>query len=92
MAFSYEWKKLPVLYDTQERLCVQSKGNAAMCLALHDAKEKLSDALGLDGMLAESTNYLRDLVSEAQIMVFIITQNSACFCSGGGGAKVAKVP
>ncbi len=48
MAFSYEWKKQPVLFDTNERLCMQAKGNAAMCLALHAVKEALSDALGMD--------------------------------------------
>ncbi len=50
MAFSYKWQKHPVLYDTAKRIRVQTKGNAAMCLALQHAKEQMSDALGLDGM------------------------------------------
>ncbi len=49
MTFSYEWKKQPVLYDSAARLQVQSKGNAAMCLAIQQAKEELADAVGLDG-------------------------------------------
>ncbi len=48
MAFSYEWHKHPILFNTQERLQVQGQGNAAMCLALQQAKEELSDTLGMD--------------------------------------------
>ncbi len=54
MAFSYEWKKHPVLYNTQEHLKIQAKGNAAMCLALQQAKEEMSDALGMDSELKQS--------------------------------------
>ncbi len=48
MAFSYEWQNHPVLYDTAAQLSVQAKGNAAMCLAIQQAKEELAEALGMD--------------------------------------------
>ena len=49
MTFSYEWKKYPILYDSQARLQVQAKGNAAMCQAIHQAKEELAEAVSMGG-------------------------------------------
>ncbi len=49
MNFSYEWRRHPILYDSAARLDVQSRGNAVMCLAINDAKEQLSEVLGMDG-------------------------------------------
>ncbi len=49
MVFSYEWKCHPVLYNSTTRLDFQSKGNAAMCLAINQAKEDLSESLGMCG-------------------------------------------
>ncbi len=51
MSFSYEWKLHPVLFDNAERLRIQAKGNAAMCLAIQQAKEEMSKALGMDGKM-----------------------------------------
>ncbi len=50
MAFSYEWRQHPVLYDSGARLAIQAKGNAAMCLAIQCAKEEMSEELGMDGV------------------------------------------
>ncbi len=55
MSFSYEWKQHPVLFNNTECLRIQVKGNAVMCLAIQQAKEEISKALGMDGKMKQQS-------------------------------------
>ena len=85
MAFSYEWRQHPVLYDTATRLGIQAKGNAAMCLAIHQAKEELSEALGMDGVcvfgpLRRAAQYRRTFAQHSRKL----TTHKCVYCACSG--------